>query len=298
MSHRFKRSKPLGGSKKSMKSENGESPKPLQTGHDSAEIHDVFYVDRARISGLYAQLFPQGLLTSVKTSNQQNFMDDSEIGSDLKVLKVGTKTTEGGSQGIEHMFDASWSIPLEVIDSLRRRNLIRDSIRGAGLGAIIESSCHFRIVDFASMDKLWEPALKMAQAQNAEVISPETVASISEALHAVPSAIHAHFLSDHGFLWASLLPGGLTIPTSDLTLKYSGRVPGMWKVLYILDAWPDDGEPPDTASWSGGAMADAILFALHGIRTMIGRPAQWVGVTPLMIYRSVGGWLPGVSDGS
>jgi hypothetical protein len=47
-----------------MKSESGGSPRQLQTGPESAGIYDFLYVDRARISALYAQLFPQGVLTA------------------------------------------------------------------------------------------------------------------------------------------------------------------------------------------------------------------------------------------
>ena len=76
-----------------MKSANGESPKKLLTGPGSAEIYDFLYVDRARISALYAQLFPQGILTNVKTTAQTTFSDDSNIGTDVKVIKAETKTT-------------------------------------------------------------------------------------------------------------------------------------------------------------------------------------------------------------
>jgi hypothetical protein len=31
---------------------------------------------------------------------------------------------------------------------------------------------------------------------------------------------------------------------------------------------------------------------MHLLKTGFGRPAEWYGVTPLMIYRSVSGWLP------
>jgi len=94
-----------------MRSASGEFPKRLQTGPGSAEIYDFLYVDRARISALYAQLFPQGILTTVKTTAQQSFSDDSNIGTDVKVVKAEKKVSEAGSEGIEHLFDASWSIP-------------------------------------------------------------------------------------------------------------------------------------------------------------------------------------------
>jgi hypothetical protein len=82
-----------------MKPESAESRKRLPTEQRSAEVYDFLYVDRSRISALYAQLFPQGVLSSVKTTAQQTFSDDSNIGTDVKVLKAESKSTEGGSEG-------------------------------------------------------------------------------------------------------------------------------------------------------------------------------------------------------
>ena len=164
MSHRFKQLKPLGKDKKSMKSASGESQKPSQTGPESGEIYDFLYVDRTRISALYAQLFPQGILTSVKTTAQKSFADDSNVGTDVKIFKAEAKSTDSGSEGIEHLFDASWSIPLAVLDRLRRLSLIRESTKDAGLGSVILADCHLRIIDFASMENLWEPGMRISMA--------------------------------------------------------------------------------------------------------------------------------------
>jgi hypothetical protein len=282
-----------------MKNASGESPKPLLTGPESAEtaeVYDFLYVDRARISALYAQLFPQGILTSVKTTAQQSFSDDTNVGTDVKILKAEAKSTDGGSEGIEHMFDASWSIPLEVLDCLRSRSLVLESARGAGLGSIILTDCYLRVIEFASMENLWEPAMRLASSQPSQSILPETVSTISEAMKAMPRAIHAHFLTKDAVLWSSLQPENLTIPMTDLTLKYGGTVSGSWKILYLLDAWPDTGEPPDVSSiWSAGQMMDGILTAIHALRTMMGRPTSWFGITPLMIFRDIAGWKPPVS---
>jgi hypothetical protein len=298
MSHRFKRLKPLGKSRKNMRSENGESPKLSPAVLESAEIagiYDFLYVDRARISALYAQLFPQGILTGVKTTAQQSFSADQNIGTDIKLLKADTKSTEGGSEGIEHMFDASWSIPLEVLECLRSRSLVRQSLQGAGLGCIILTDCYLRVIEFASMDNLWEPAMHIfvESAQPPQPISPEAISTISQILKAMPRAIHAHYLTRDAALWSSLQPENLTIPTADLTLKYGGTISGSWKLLYLLDAWPDAGDPPDLSGvWSAGEMMNGILTAVHSLRGAIGRPAGWVGITPLMIFRDIAGWLP------
>lgn len=281
-----------------MKSERGESPKLLQTGPESAEIYDFLYADRARISALYAQLFPQGILTSVKTTAQQSFSDDSNVGTDVKILKAEAKSTESGSEGVEHLFDASWSIPLEVLARLESLSLVRQSLKGAGLGSVILTNCHMRLVDFASMNNLWGPSLRMFAAagqqgtEKGPQIIPEVIPTITDALKSVPQAIHAHFLTPDAFLWSSLQPGSLTIPISDLTLKYGGSISGEWKLLYLLDAWADSGQPPDFSGWSGGDVINSVLTAMHGLRVMMGRPSGWFGITPLMIFRNAKGWLP------
>ena len=181
-----------------MKSESGESPKLLQAGPESVAIYDFLYVDRARISALYAQLFPQGILTSVKTTAQQSFSDDSNIGTDLKLFKVETRSIEGGTEGIERMFDASWSVPLDVLAELKGRSLVHDSVRGAGLGSIVMANCMLRVIDFKSMNNLWGPALRIAFANGqipSQPVIPEVVPTLIEALQAVPQAVHAHFIT-------------------------------------------------------------------------------------------------------
>lgn len=80
MSRRFKRLKPLGENRRSMKNKDAVLLKPLPTEQDSAKtvLYDFLYVDRERISSLYAQLFPQGTLTSVRTTAQHGFSDDQK----------------------------------------------------------------------------------------------------------------------------------------------------------------------------------------------------------------------------
>jgi hypothetical protein len=295
MSHRFKRPKPLGGNKKSMKSENAESPKILPAVPESAEIYDFLYVDRARVSALYAQLFPQGILTNVKTTALQSFSDDSNIGSDIKILKAETKSSESGSEGIERMFDATWSVPLEVLDRLKSLSLVKESTRGAGLGSIILEECIMRVIDFSSMEHLFAPSMRAFAASSqaeAQTVTPEMLAIITEIIKGMPRATHAHFATLSGFLWSSLQTSGLMIPLTDLTLKYGGTVSGRWKLLYLLDTWADSGDPPDVTIWSGGAVIDGIHTAMHGLRTVMGRPQSWMGITPLMIFRNTAGWLP------
>jgi hypothetical protein len=272
-----------------MKKENEESPKQLPTGVGSAEIYDFLYVDRARISALYSQLFPQGLLTRIKTTAQQSFSDVQNLGSDIKIIKAGTESAEGGLEGIEHQFDPSWSVPLEVLARLQTLSLVRSSARGNNLGGIVLIDGFLRVIDYASMKDLWEPGMKMAMRNlpKGQKGPNMKTSEIIDLMKALPRSIHAQFLTSDGFLWSSLRPSDLVIPADDLTLKHGGAISGQWKILYILDAWPDKGAPPDVTGWSGGELTSGVLNAIHGIRITMGRPPGWFGVTPLMIFRAI-----------
>jgi hypothetical protein len=144
------------------------------------------------------------------------------------------------------------------------------------------------------MTKMWGPTFKFMEATGAAVggFDLKLVPVLTEAMAVMPHAIHGHFLTNQGFLWSSLQPESLTMPTTDLSLKYGGQVPGQWKILYLLDAWMDKGEPPDFDGWSAGGAIDGILAAMHAMKTIIGRPPNWYGITPLMIFRDIMGWLP------
>ncbi|MGO9168389.1 MAG: hypothetical protein ACLP56_16105, partial [Candidatus Sulfotelmatobacter sp.] len=256
-----------------------------------AEIYDFIYVDKSRVSVLYAQLFPQGVITNVKTTSQQSFSDTQNLGSDIKIVKAETGSVEGGIEGIEQAFDASWSVPLEVLSRLQALSLARSTLRGAHLGAIVLAEGFLRVIDYASMKNLWEPAMKIAMRARPKGqkvppagLNPSEVVNI---LKGLPQSIHAHFITDDGFLWSSLRASDFVIPSDDLMLKHGGTISGRWKFLYILDTWMDKGDPPDTSTWSGGELTNGVLSAMHGLRISLGRPPGWFGITPLMIFRIV-----------
>jgi len=274
-----------------MKKEGEGSPRALPTGQESAEIYDFIYVDKSRVSVLYSQLFPQGLITNVRTISQQTFSDSQNLGSDVKVLKAEAASVEGGVEGIEQAFDPSWSVPLEVLARLKALSLVRSTLRGAHLGAIVLAEGFLRVIDYASMKDLWELAMKAATRARPKVegTAPESLepSEVVALMKALPQSIHAHLITNDGFLWSSLRASDFVIPADDLMLKHGGVISGRWRVLYILDSWPDKGEAPDVSKWSGGELTNGVLAAMHGLRVTLGRPPGWFGVTPLMIFRIV-----------
>jgi hypothetical protein len=47
---------------------------------------------------LYAQPFPQSILTSATTTAQQSLSDDSNIGTDVKIVRAEAKSTESDAR--------------------------------------------------------------------------------------------------------------------------------------------------------------------------------------------------------
>lgn len=262
-------------------------------GQDSADdaLYDFLYVDRAKVSALYAQLFPEGILTNVKKTAQQSFSNDNNIGSDIKVFKAEAKSSEGGQEGIEHMFDASWSIPLEVLDELKRRGLVTSSVRGKSLGSIVLTNGLLRVIDYNSMRELWEPAMQLfIEPQQQEQIPNfrDRFEHVIGMLRNMPHTLHAHFLTREAFLWSTLQPSNLTVSADDIILKYGAEVvSGDWQLLFTLDAYPDANPSTDATGWSAGEISNGVISMMNAVKSQIGRPSNWWGVTPLMIYRDV-----------
>jgi len=217
----------------------------------------------------------------VKTTAQQGFSDDQSIEGNLQVIKGETKTVDTGSEGIEHTFDASWAIPIEVLARLAESGLVRSSMNGATLGTIAQLDSFLRIIDYTAVKDMWEPIMSMSMGP-----VPGT-REIVEILKHIPHSMHAHFLTKGGFLWASLDPQNLLLPPADIVLKHGGVLGGSWKVLFILDAYPSETTAPEVPSWNAGQATDGVMNAIHVLRTQIGRPFNWYGVTPLMVYREI-----------
>lgn len=84
-----------------------------------ASLFDFLYVDRSRLSAFAAQLFNQGVLQSTKTidSTTGKAGGSLDVGAP-KVLGINFSGLSESASAIEHQFDASWSLPLNVMDRL------------------------------------------------------------------------------------------------------------------------------------------------------------------------------------
>jgi hypothetical protein len=80
-------------------------------------------------------------------------------------------------------------------------------------------------------------------------------------------------------------------------LKHGVAIAGLWNILGVLDALPDEGENSQVymtdqliAAISLGAIGAQIVGPLApAVRLLLGRPGTAYGTTPLLIFREVSG---------
>src|SRR5207248_3475172 len=154
---------------------------------------------------------------------------DKSVGGNLQLLKGDLKSTHAATEGIERMFDASWAIPTEVLWGMMDKGLVKygfdDTVH---LGSIILLPGYIRLIDYAGLKDIWEPAMNVfVHGENADAIRAG-LALVGN----LPHTVHAHFLTRSGTMWASLSPEHLLLPPADITLKYGGHVLGAWRMLF------------------------------------------------------------------
>ena len=99
-------------------------------------------------------------------------------------------------------------------------------------------------------------------------------------------------------VWASLRDDAMVVSAADLVLKHGMAVAGEWKMLGILDALPDSDAAGNftpegidgitrAVAMGDGPFGKLMLGIMPQLRTMLGRPFDAHGMTPLLIYRVI-----------
>jgi hypothetical protein len=104
-----------------------------------------------------------------------------------------------------------------------------------------------------------------------------------------PHAAQCTISGSDSKVWSSLLSDGLVTAPGDLSLKHGTEIPGTWNLLGILDALPSPIQPQTAILPTNEPFHLETLirnFSNLG-RTLLGRPPDAYGVTPLLLFRKV-----------
>ncbi|MDO6174627.1 hypothetical protein AB7C16_20485 [Klebsiella pneumoniae] len=116
-------------------------------------LYDFLYVDRVRASSLTAQLYGPGVATAIKMITSDIDKSTKGVGFDIKVLKANTSVEEAINHTQEKQFDATWSLPINLLDQLNQAGMIRNGLNGEQLGNTVAVQGNMRIFDISMLQK-------------------------------------------------------------------------------------------------------------------------------------------------
>jgi hypothetical protein len=262
-------------------------------------LFDFVYLDRDKIGSYYAQLFNDGVLTSIKRSSSSQDTSVNSLGVGAPKLLIGgeMRNTEAVGEGLEQQFDTAWTIPLEVINELDRSGYIVPDLHAASLGQIVMFKGRIQIIDLRMVQELWEPILTMQakngqaaaktqQARKAATMELEEAKQMIKVISKLPHTMQMRAFGPDAQLWSTLNPSALTINNEDLAFKHGATIPGEWMVMGILDAKPDSDEemsfPENIGEVEGG-----MLQLMVALRFLFGRKLTDYGITPIAVFRPI-----------
>ncbi|WP_154674634.1 DUF6414 family protein [Mesorhizobium erdmanii] len=233
--------------------------------------------------------------------------------------------SEIGSESSDLVYDPLWANARDFLDYLNERNLLHRDIKTARIGQIVLSSGNLAVFDLGVLRGMWDlptvkkailkgasaPALEPSNAslnrhgkraaEAAKIAKQQSAPSEAELaiemLTVLPHTTQAAVSSSDGNLsvWFNLAEKNMTISATNLFLKHGLTIAGTWNIVGVLDAMPDQETIPGMAAIEqmlAGTKLSFLTQSMAGglvpaVRTLLGRPTDSFGVTPLLLFREI-----------
>ena len=264
----------------------------------TAILRDFLYVDRNRLSAIAAQLFDEGVLQSTKTLDSTKGTSGGKAGIGLPaVAAVKFIGQTEVLKGIEQAYDASWSLPLNVLDRLGEGGYIGKSIHNATLGQIVAIEGRLRVFDYHMMRSCWEEIGKvMSLGPGVKQSQKHGVKIMFDLMAKLPHALEMMIHSGSDLIWSAPDPRNLMVTAETLLFNFGTSIPGTWTILATVDGFPSPSDGEEFAKQQEEESANkpmvkemqlAMAQMVEGLRQTFGRPYPAYAVTPLVIYRGI-----------
>ena len=262
---------------------------------DIESIFDFFYLDKLKINSFYAQLTGNGAITSRKnTSSTSDDMTSEFSGSVPTIATVKTSYKNGAGLGSEDIFDASVTMPREMMDRLDELGFISFDLNEEQLGNLVLLKGKLGVVDIAGMKDILDPAIEFGISQMPDSKPQEKTAKnnlkklmnpLVAFMKGIPFALQARFFNNGNMneeVWMTLSRSEMVNSVHDLNFKHGDIMAGEWHVLGVLDAIPNDQERIIHSSNDVNEMVETFTTMM---KEQFGRPASAYGMTPIAIFR-------------
>lgn len=275
------------------------------TSQTTESIFDILYADTRKIGIYLSQIDPNGILTGIKATAGGSTTMAAEGGASVVVATGKLSGTNTATEGAERAYDPSWVLPITLLNRLDELGFIHRGIESAGIGSLILLKGYLRLIDVAMLKDMWPIIGKHVSSQaatqkqsrgnrkerRAAPDAPPSQVDLTtlgaDMLRHLPHAFELHHVSLEGFCWATLDPASLMISASDIALKHGAVLPGEWHMLAVLDARPGFASEGPWADVPQSQLTEAINQLLILLRGLMGRPSDYHGVTPLILFREI-----------
>jgi hypothetical protein len=276
-------------------------------------VYDFLDIDARRISHFLSQLTQYGSIVSLT----RVVSESSTAGGGINVVAAKMDTASSQQTTQTRQFDAQWVAPLTFLDEASRRGMIRVGLEHARIGNLVLISGSLSLFDLSVIKAAWEipgvktMMLKALSAQDGQEAAPAGGSRQARRRHArdksgpaalperevgfemlknLPHATLAALDVGSANVWTTLREDSLVVSASDILLKHGVNIAGVWNMVGILDAFPDDGGSAlhnFVGAASLGALGEFVGTFGPATRALLGRPAESFGMTPLLIFREV-----------
>ncbi len=288
-------------------------------------VYDFLYSDSRRIAAFLSQFTNFGNPSQVKISESvletAEDTSNNQVSGTLAVLstrlqsqhKESTVTNQGG----ETVYDPLWKNAISFVKYLEGEKLIHTDLATSRIGQFVLVEGSLITLDLTMLKQAWEtPSIhkgilqgivqnlsghpqqqegnrqqrRAATAQSKGNTKSELDIALA-LLSMMPHSLQARMVGEGWTVWCTLDELSMVSKPSDLLLKHGALIAGTWRMLGVLDAFPNFSSTADLNNAIvnlAGTMVGEISARISPVaREWLGRPDGAYGMTPLLIYREI-----------
>jgi hypothetical protein len=263
-------------------------------------LYDFLYIDHHRLKSLYSQLF-SGLLSAIERVASESRAETTSAKVGPSFLSGTTSSRQTETESRLDRIDPHDLILQDVLQALAEKNFIQTNVSQAQPGNIILLNGSISILNFEAYRHILAmlphlmpsspPPQTSTQKKNLkhqereEKKQRETISNILKGLSdMVPWGLQIIMKTESATAWGALLTENLRELPGNISLKVGPTLSGKWYLLGIIDiVGPSIQDLPDNMTMQ----IKGIMDASEAFRSMIGRPDDYIGITPLLIFRKL-----------
>lgn len=273
---------------------------------DAPILLDFLYADHERVASFLAQLYGIGAPKETEQSATKGKSTNRKGTLSLGAIGAGAANEREWGQEVRQTYDPLWSNSRKLIEEVQERRgtdqqklnlgqirILSGTLLAYDLSSIPSLMNSEAMEDFIAAGVQDDESMANRSATVKRAEKKKQAAVMREFLKALPLGIGFVLVTDDGHFWFSVKREYLSLYDLDVPLKFPVYVSGVWNVLGVIDAAPNDhvsGLEAIIARNIDGLMPAMVFHMMQltgATAAMFGRPITAYGLSPLVVYRGV-----------